>query len=303
VAANLLKQTYSRREVHRLLGIRERQLRGWEKQELIAPLDSYGFADLLALRTLAKLRASKVPTPKIRQALAALRERLAEVENPLVELKLFSEGRKIRVQVGGQTMEPVSGQLLLDFGEAEIRKLVSFPRETGARKRGERLAQADQWFQRALELEQKGAPLEAIDAYRKVLEMDPQHAGALVNLGTVFFTARDLQKAEQYYREALEADPGYALAHFNLGNLFDELGNRAEAVLQYQAALRLHPSYADAHYNIALLYQASGQVLRALRHWKAYLKLDPLGPWASIARRELDKLYRQTILRTQESNR
>ena len=60
--------------------------------------------------------------------------------------------------------------------------------------------------------------------------------------------------------------------------------------------MRLSPSYADAHYNLALLYQGSGQVMESVRHWKTYLKLDPNSSWAAIARRELDKLRRYTVV-------
>jgi tetratricopeptide (TPR) repeat protein len=65
-------------------------------------------------------------------------------------------------------------------------------------------------------------------------------------------------------------------------------------------ALRLNPRYADAHYNLALLYQTAGQIMRAVRHWKAYLKLDPDSPWAAIARQELDKLRRVTLVKGYE---
>jgi len=74
-----------------------------------------------------------------------------------------------------------------------------------------------------------------------------------------------------------------------------------EALLHYQSAIRLQPHYADAHYNIALLFQASGQVLKAVHHWKTYLKLDPMSQWASVARRELGKLYRDTVVEGQEN--
>ena len=63
----------------------------------------------------------------------------------------------------------------------------------------------------------------------------------------------------------------------------------------------LNPTYADVHYNIALLYQASGQSLKAVHHWKSYLKLDPMSPWASIARRELERLYRETIVESKNA--
>jgi len=34
-----------------------------------------------------------------------------------------------------------------------------------------------------------------------------------------------------------------------------------------------------------------------------YLKLDPASPWATIARRELDRLYRETVLVNRERGR
>jgi len=304
VAGEPPNQSYTRRDVRRLLKITERQLRSWEKQELIEAAAEYGFVDLIALRTLAKLRKNKVPVTKIRRAIAALREKLSEVDNPLVELRLLSEGRNVRVQLGQQVMEPVSGQLLLDFGEEELRKLVSFPGpEAGkatARKREKTRAEAESLFQEALALEQRGATEEAIKVYRRVVEVDAQFAGAFVNLGTIYFTARDLKGAEKCYKSAIEADPQYPLAYFNLGNLYDEFGDRASALMQYQSALKLNPNYSDAHYNIALLFQATGQVLKAVHHWKAYLKLDPGSPWAAIAQRELDRIYRETVVESKK---
>ena len=303
MAGDPATHNYSRKDVRRLARVTERQLKSWESQGLVEALSTYGFHDLLALRTLAELRRAGVSTTRIRKALAALRAKLADVADPLTELRLFSEGRNVHVQLGGSTMEAVSGQLLLGFDQRELQRLVSFPAGGGARGARERenlREQVESLFQQALELEQSGATLDAIDLYRTVLELDPKFAGALVNLGTLYFAARDLDRAREYYEEAVHADPSYPLAHFNLGNLYDEMGEKAVALAEYQAALRLQPTYADAHYNIALLYQAGGQILRAVRHWKTYLKLDPMSPWASIARRELNRLYRQTVVDTRK---
>jgi len=299
VPASATKQAYSRAEVCRKFGVSTQQLRAWERQNLISSSGSFTFSDILVLRTLIGLRASKIPAAQIRQALHALRTKLKEIHNPLTEVKIYSQGRKIQVQFAGQKMEPISGQLLLDFDQAEINKLAAFPgrAEQSMAQAIKSRREAEHWFERGLELEQTGAPAEEIiAAYSKASEIDPGSAGALVNLGTVFFNLHDWQQAEQHYRKALEVDPEYALAHFNLGNLYDERGDRPRALNHYLAAIKIHPNYADAHYNVALLYQATGQPLKAVQHWKLYLKLDPGSSWAAIARRELAKLKESTVL-------
>ncbi len=297
--AGPVKQHYSRKEAARLLGISEQQLKRWEKQELVPRLDEYAFSDLIALRSLQKLRQNRISPARIRRAVRALREKLEGVANPLRDLRIVCDGKNVAVLLEGQKMEPVSGQLLLDFDRAELKSLLSFPRGGRASNAGAaaRRREAEAWFEKGLELEQTGAPVpEITEAYQHALELDPDSAGALVNLGTIHYHLHSWAEAERHYQHALNVDPNYALAHFNLGNLFDEKGDHEQAVLHYQAALRSNPNYADAHYNLALLYQGHGDLLKAVHHWKAYLKLDGGSSWAAIARRELEKLRRAAVV-------
>jgi tetratricopeptide (TPR) repeat protein len=284
-----------------MLGLSERRLASWERQGLARRLESYTFADLVELRTLIRLGQGGATPARIRRAVAALRRTFSSMQDPLKELRLSCQSGRIAVDMGGATMEAVSGQWLLDFGQAEPHSMLSFPKRAAddALKAAEaaRRFEANVWFEKGLELESQGAPpAEVIQAYTSALELDPVSTGVLVNLGTVHFHLKNWDQAQEYYRRALEADPRYALAHFNLGNLYDEKGDQAKALLHYLMALRLDPAYADAHYNLALLYQASGQVLRALRHWKAYLRIDPSSTWATIARQEQEKLRRATVI-------
>lgn len=298
--AGPLKDGYTRDEARRVLGIRERQLRSWEQQGLVPHLEQFAFSDLIALTSIQKLRKSRVSSQKVRQAVGAIRKKLRGVENPLKELKIFSEGRSVAVIVDGQKMEAVSGQLLLNFDSESLASLLAFPRGADGAGRGDAeraKREAEAWFEKGLELEQTGAPSEEIvDAYTKALEYDPSSAGALVNLGTIYFHMKTWKDAERCYKQALEIDPGYALAHFNLGNLYDETGRRDLASAHYHAAVEANPGYADAYYNLALLCQSHGDLMEAVRHWKTYLKLDGSSSWAVIARRELEKLRRAAVL-------
>lgn len=284
---------YAREDVRRMLNVSERQLRAWEKQGFVKASGSFGFSDLLALKTLKKLREFDIPARQIQRAIESLRKRLKDIEHPLAELRITAEGRRIAVHVSGQKMEPISGQLLFDFDAKEIEKLRSFPRAANAS--GEQDAgrgqQAEYWFQRGLALEETGAPVgEAVAAYRKAIELNPNASGALVDLGTIAFRMRNLKEAQGFYARAMEADPEYPLAHFNLGNLHDEQGHVEEARQYYLNAIRLNPRYADAYFNLALLCERNNDVLQAIGHWQAYLKLDSTSSWARAARKQLDRL-------------
>jgi tetratricopeptide (TPR) repeat protein len=289
-------EVYSRADVRRKFGLSERQLRSWEKEDLLPAAASYSFSDLIAIQALVKLRENRVQPREIGKALASLRKKLDWIKHPLAELSIVSDGRKIAVRVGGQKMEAVSGQILFDFDTASLGDLKAFPE----RKRSvSRMRESEQWFQKGLELEETGAPVaQAIEAYRKVLELNPEAAGALVNLGTIYYRQRRFAEAERYYRDAIEADSAYPLAQFNLGNLYDEQGRVVEAMDHYRRALQLNPQYADAHFNIALLCERSGEALKAVHHWKCYLKLDGAGQWAEIARRQLDRLRQATVIQS-----
>ena len=287
---------YTRADVRRKFDLSERQLKSWEREDLLPQAKHYSFSDLIAIQTILKLRENHIQPKQIGRAIVSLRRKLDWVKQPLSELRIVSDGKKIAVHIAGQKMEAISGQILFDFDAAEIGGLMSFP---GRKPSLNRMRESESWFQRGLELEETGAPVEqAIAAYQKVLELNASAAGALVNLGTIFYRQRKFADAETYYKDAIEADPSYALAQFNLGNLYDEQGRIKEAFEHYRRALALNPAYGDAHFNLALLCERAGDNLKAVHHWKAYLKLDHIGQWAEIARRQLERLRDATVIRT-----
>ncbi len=294
----LAKESWSRSQVLRQCDLPERQLKAWEAQSLITAKDSYHFEDLVEIRVLARLKELGVSPARLKAVFASVHGKLQGIQNPLTELRVYVEGKRIRVQTEGRKME-VSGQLLLDFDQETLRRLLTFPTRRGEEADSDRKgrAEAENWFQRGLELEQSGADKrEAIAAYQKALELNPALGGALVNIGTIYFKARKWRESEKYYQQAVEADSGYALAHFNLANLHEELGRTSLAIQHYKKAIELQPGYADSHYNLALLFQSRGRAMEAMRHWKLYLALDPASQWAAIARREMGKLKQSALV-------
>lgn len=298
MAQQRAEQSYSREQLLRIAGVTGRQLRSWEKLQLVREVPDYNWADLKAVQTLAKLSRARFGPKRIRQAIEEIQRKLRDVRDPLSELNVVVDHGRIQVQIDGHRMEAVSGQLALNFDADQVSRLLAFPTEKQTQRAQQKRADdAAEWFQKGLEIEQAGLPVEqAMEAYQKALELDPECLGALINLGTIYYLTRNFKRSEAFYRKALEIEPEYALAHFNLGNLFDERSDYAEAYHHYSAALRIAPNYADAHYNLALLCQRTNQTMKAVRHWRAYLKLDPSSSWADVARRELAKLRDVTVV-------
>jgi Tfp pilus assembly protein PilF len=278
---------YSRQDVLRILRIHPRQLRGWERSGLISSSESYSFQDLVQLRKLRDLRATRLSAARISASVIAMRS-VSGMTNPLLEAGTARQGSRLIFRHSGGAMDPIARQFVFDFDAEAARNpsvfgsVVLSPAQLEVR--------TNHLFLEAVRCEESGKIPDAGNLYLEILELDPTHAPACINLGTIHYNQRHFLEAERLYRQAATADPDYALAYFDLGNVLDELQLLPEAIEAYRTAIRLVPSYADAHYNLALAFERTGQRRKALRHWTAYLKLDPIGPWANHARGQQRKI-------------
>ena len=280
---------YSRADLLRILHLTPRQLSNWERAGLLAFSGTYSFFDLLQVKKVRDLCAKSVRPAVIRQSLEAMQQRAAGMQNPLLEASAsFTNNRRVAFRHEGKLLEPIAGQFVMDFSPRE--KVVTSTPIPASHPSPDEDEAAD-WFARGIAMEEDpGTQTEAIAAYQKVLDLEPEHAAAHINLGTLYYNRQDFNLAEKHYRLALVADPRYALAHFDLGNVLDETGRVQEAIQTYATALQLAPTYADAHYNLALAYEKVREPRKALQHWRAYIKLDTTGPWSVHARNQIQRI-------------
>lgn len=276
---------YSRQDVLRILRISSRQLGAWERAGLIASVSDYNFQDLVQLRKLRDLRASRISASSIRASLTAMKA-VSGMANPLLEAGVARRGPRLVFRHSGATMDPIALQFEFDFEAGGPRLAAVRDAASSAADQQNRTATL---FYEAVRCEEQGQLAEATDLYEQTLAL-AEHAPAAINLGTILYNQRQFLRAEELYRRATVASPDYALAWFDLGNALDELQRLPEAVEAYKTAIRLVPTYADAHYNLALAWERSNERRRALRHWMAYIKLDPVGPWANHARLQVRKI-------------
>jgi tetratricopeptide (TPR) repeat protein len=275
---------FTRQEFQRILDVTEKQLGYWEKLGLVSPRKTgggkfYDFRDLISLRTAKQLIEAGVPANRLRRSLVALNQKLAEVQSPLTELRIRSNGKDVIVErAGGSQLEPISGQFVLNFDTRELSDKVRFMPERSA----------EEWFDLAVEYDSDPATrTQAAAAYERVLAIDSRHVSALINLGMLFYDQADVEKATKCFKRAVELAPENAMAQFNLGSVLDEVGQLAEARQHLRLAVRLNPDHADAHYNLAFVCEKLSAFTEAREHWEAYIQLDPSSTWCDYARRRL----------------
>jgi tetratricopeptide (TPR) repeat protein len=274
---------YGVREVSSILGLSVAQVRSYVRAGFLRPARGprgalrFSFQDLLLLRTAQGLVAARIPERRVKRALRKLKDQLPE-GRPLTGVQVVVEGDRIIVHDGSARWQPESGQVLFDFEVGEIAERVAplVTRAAGAESSSARRLSADDWYDWACDLED-AAPDQAREAYRRALEIEPDHGAALVNLGRLLHAAGAPGVAEAHYRRALEIQPADATAAFNLGVVLEDQGRLDEAVEAYERAARIDPRSADAHYNAALLHERRGDEAAALRHLKIYRRLTRAG--------------------------
>ena len=78
------------------------------------------------MRTVKQLLENGVSANRLQRALSALNDKLSQVQTPLSQLRILSDGKDVVVQQGAARLEPVSGQFVLNFETRELDESVRF---------------------------------------------------------------------------------------------------------------------------------------------------------------------------------
>ena len=117
--------------------------------------------------------------------------------------------------------------------------------------------------------------IEAVNEYRKVIEIDPNDAKAHNNLGALLQNLKRYEEAEKEYREAIKIYSYYDMTHNNLGILLHNLERYEETEKEFREAIKINPNYANAHYILGFLLEELKRYEEAAIFLKKALQINP----------------------------
>ncbi len=295
-------ELYSLRDVARILAVQESRLRYWTQVGFVGPTVRkggrfyYTFCDLVAVKAAKDLLAGGLPLQKARKNVEALRKLLPDDTHPTSKLRVCCDGNTIVALADDVAFEPIGGQVVMaftvkSFGE-HVAEVLAMPRvdpsapqpieDSPTEANGGTTAYRH--FVEACVAEDRSDHQTAEHLFRLAIELEPNMAAALTNLGNLVYRQGELEEARRLYERALEHDPGQPEARYNYANLLEDLGDTDMAIAELRRVCSTFPEFADAHYNLGLMLAQVGGTAQAKQHLERYLELDTASDWATHAR-------------------
>lgn len=116
----------------------------------------------------------------------------------------------------------------------------------------------------------RGEQGEAIRAFRKAIEQDPDDPDLQFNLGNVLAQTDRLEEAEEAYRRSLQLAPGSATTHTNLAVLLLNRFAVSEAQQHLLLAAQMDSSLPGPHLHLGRIAGAQYEYERAIEHYRNY---------------------------------
>jgi tetratricopeptide (TPR) repeat protein len=115
----------------------------------------------------------------------------------------------------------------------------------------------------------------AIQHFQHALQIDPDHAIALLNLGNAYRQEKDWPEAERALKHALTLNPDDPEANYSLGMVYAQQNDTDRAHEYLEKALAARPAYPEALNNLGILYLRTRRTAEAIRSFEESIRVAP----------------------------
>jgi tetratricopeptide (TPR) repeat protein len=127
-----------------------------------------------------------------------------------------------------------------------------------------------------LALTNVGHTEEAIEEFKKAIQLDPMAGEAYLNLGYNYNKQGRLEEAIEAYKKAMVVTPRVAAeGHNNLGDAYQLQGRKQEAIDELKMALQERPGYARPYFKLGIIYEEDGDIDQAIACMENAAKTEP----------------------------
>lgn len=135
-----------------------------------------------------------------------------------------------------------------------------------------------------------------ISELKNIVAADPGNFKAWVALGNEYFDSNQLMDAIQAYDKALEIQPNSPDVLTDQGVMFKRLGWFDRAIENFTRAHEINPAHATSYYNLGVVYRYDLQDFdKAREAWTRFLEINPSGPGSDRVRQDLASMQAQPV--------
>lgn len=241
----------------------------------------FSYHDLSVIKSIKSLYDQGVSKSNIHRNFQLVRDRI-DRRKPLSTASFRVIDGRLVFDDGQFLCSLTSNEYLLDLelgrGETEpparrktLEKVLSFgPQEAEVKSE-------PNWYAKAVQSEMNKDFDQAIEYYKKELENSPNSSDAMINLGRLYQVNRkDLIMAKACYESVLLQEPDDELANFNLGTVWYSLENPQKALECYKKAVNI----PDAYFERGRILEELGNGEEADEQYAIYEQLlEEIGSW------------------------
>jgi hypothetical protein len=132
------------------------------------------------------------------------------------------------------------------------------------------------WAKLGILYQEKNQLTEAVDAFKKSLELRIDYTPAWLHVGKIRMTQKQFEAAIEIFKHATTIEPTFARAFQLLGEAYLQARQGALGAEALNQALKLDPNgMAECHLLLARLYDLAGAKHLATREYKMFLTKEP----------------------------